>query len=301
MGPPGNVFSERRRAVSPKPVAAWTVADYERAAQEYLEALPPEHFMEATPHAAQREITVESFAVLKVRRPDVQMCNELLVQCPINAHVVQVCPDNMVLLREEPLEAMGSFNTPFEPGQIFWVLEYVSPSNKRKDYEDNFRKYQDDLKVPYYLIFDPEVRDLRLYHHNGVAYEAVAPNAAGRLPVPKLEVEVGLRDGWARFWYRGKLLPLPADLQHQLDDLKARLKRSAREAGQARRLAQREKERADEQKRRADEQEKRAKAEAKRVREERRLRKESQQRQAEAEEEIKRLRALLEQARGGQG
>ena len=48
-----------------------TAADYERMAQEYLRRLPLEHFMEGTPQATQREITVESFALLKNRRKDV--------------------------------------------------------------------------------------------------------------------------------------------------------------------------------------------------------------------------------------
>ncbi|HKI32931.1 MAG TPA: Uma2 family endonuclease [Gemmataceae bacterium] len=268
-----------------KAIAAWTPEDYERAAQDYLRALPREHFMEATPHAAQREITIESFAVLKVRRPDVQLCNELLVQYPINAHLGQVCPDNMVIESEEPLAAMGSFNLPFESGRVLWVLEYVSPSNKRKDYEDNFQKYQNDLKVPYYLIFDPETHDLRLYHHDGVAYAPVTPNAAGRLAVPELEVEVALLDGWARFWHKGELLPLPADLSRQLDDLKGRLKEARRQARQEKKRAEEEKKRADAEKKRADKAEKKAN--------------EQQSALKQAEDEVQRLRALLDQLPGG--
>ena len=63
-------------------------------------------------------------------------------------------------------------------------------------------------------------------------------NAAGRLPVRELEVEVGLLDGWARFWHRGELLPLPADLQRQLDDLQTRLKQAQRQARQEKKRAE---------------------------------------------------------------
>jgi hypothetical protein len=56
-------------------IAEWTRADYEKAAQEYLRNLPPEHFMEATPQGTQREITLESLAVLKVYRPDLHLLN----------------------------------------------------------------------------------------------------------------------------------------------------------------------------------------------------------------------------------
>ncbi len=56
---------------------------YYHAAQEYLRRLPLEHFMESTPHATQREISVESFALVVAHRPDVHFFNELLVQYPL--------------------------------------------------------------------------------------------------------------------------------------------------------------------------------------------------------------------------
>ena len=48
-------------------------------------------------------------------------------------------------------------------------------------------------------------------------YVTVLPNEQGRYPIPELEVEAALLDEWVRFWFRGKLLPLPAELQHELD------------------------------------------------------------------------------------
>ncbi len=240
----------------------WTVKDYERAAKAYCAALPLDHFMEATPQSTQRAITLASLELVKARRPDLHLFNELLVQYPINAHVGQVVPDNMVVLTEEEPVARGSYNLPFEPAAPFWVLEYVSPNNPRKDYEDNHKKYERELRVPYYMLFYPEEQDLRLYHHTGLVYEQVEPNAKGRLAIPELQVEVAIRDGWVRYWYRGKLLPLPAELQHELDEVKAQLRE--------------EKRRADEEKRRAD--------------------KEKKKREA-AEAEVEQLRALVEQLR----
>lgn len=46
----------------------------------------------------------------------------------------------------------------------------------------------------------------------------VKPNAQRRWPIPELELEVGLLNGWVRIWYQGRLLPLPADLQRELDE-----------------------------------------------------------------------------------
>jgi Uma2 family endonuclease len=214
---------------------------YEREAQAYLRSLPPEHFMEATPQATQRKITLESLDLLHARRPDVQVFNELLVQYPRKRRRKpgQVVPDNMVVLTAQLIRARSSYNVPLEPAPPFWVLEYVSKESQRKDYEDSFKKYERELKVPYYLTFYPDNQEMTLYHHNGRRYVSVKPNEHGRCPLSELELEVGLLDGWVRYWFRGELLPLPAELQGDLDT--------------SRRRADEEKRRADEEKRRADE------------------------------------------------
>lgn len=238
---------------------------YEEAAQAYLRSLPPEHFMEATAQATQRKITLESMDLLKLRRPDVQVFNELLVQYPRprRRRLGQVVPDNMVVLSNEPVRADSSFNLPLEAAPPFWVMEYVSKHNKRKDYEDSFDKYERELKVLYYLIFYPDDQELTLYRHTGKKYASVKPNKDGRLAIPDLDLEIGLLNGWVRYWHKGELLMLPADLQRDLDE--------------SRRVAETEKRRADEQQHRADEQQRRAD--------------ELQQRLEEAERDLARYRA----------
>src|SRR5262249_30499146 len=70
----------RRTPVGKTKGTVWTAADYDRAALKYSRSLPLEHFMEALPQSTQREITLESLALLRARRPEVQVFNELLVQ-----------------------------------------------------------------------------------------------------------------------------------------------------------------------------------------------------------------------------
>jgi Uma2 family endonuclease len=223
-----------------------TEIDYEAAAQAYLRSLPLQHFMEAIPQATQREITLESLALLRGRRPDVHVFNELLVQYPRPGRrkLGQVVPDNMVVLSDQPLRAEGSFNVPEQPAGPFWVLEYVSKGNPRKDYEDSFDKYEQELQVPYFLIFYPDNQEVTLYRHTGKKYVTVKPNQHERYAIGPLDLEVGLLHGWLRYWYHGELLPLPAELQRELDE--------------ARRRADEEKHRADDEKRRADEEKHRA-------------------------------------------
>jgi hypothetical protein len=51
----------------------------------------------------------------------------------------------------------------------------------------------------------------------------VAPNEDGRLALPELEIEVGLLDGWVRFWHRGEVLRLPGELLKENEALKREL------------------------------------------------------------------------------
>jgi hypothetical protein len=42
------------------------------------------------------------------------------------------------------------------------------------------------------------------------------PDFVGRYAVPELELEAQLLSGWVRFWFRGELVPLPAELLRRL-------------------------------------------------------------------------------------
>jgi Uma2 family endonuclease len=221
----------------PRAIVAVTYAE---AAQEYLRKLPPEHFMEATAQATQRTITLESFDLVHARRPDIQHFNELLVQYPLakrrgKKKIGQVVPDNMVVVCEQPIKAEGSFDVPLQPVGPFLVLDCVSRHNKRKDYEQSFAKYEQELKVPYYLTFYPDDQELTLYRHNGEKYVTVLPNEQGRYGIAELELEVALHEGWVRYWFRGELLPLPADLQRDLDEARQQLREAIRRAEEAER------------------------------------------------------------------
>jgi hypothetical protein len=228
---------------------------YEEAAREYLRSLPLEHFMEATPQATQRKITLESLDLIVARRSDVHVFNELLVQYPVprQRKPAQVVPDNMVVISDKPIGAETSYNLPLEPKPPFWVLEYVSKNSRRKDYEENFDKYERDLKVPYYLIFYPENEELTLYRHDEKKYVTVKPNKHGRYAIPELDLELAIKDGWVRYWHRGELLPLPAELERDLDEANFRAEQEARRAEQEARRADGERRRAEELQRKLEE------------------------------------------------
>ncbi len=210
---------------------------YEADAIAYSKSLPLEHFMESIPQSTQREITLESLALVRAARPDVHVYSELLIQYVRPGEDPEkprrVVPDNMVVVHPTPLKMHGSFMAILQPIGPLLVMEYVTPSNPRKDYEDNFLRYESDLKVPYYLLFQPDNRKLTLFKLQDEKYEQVHPNRAGRLVVPELELEAKVLKGWARFWFRGKLLPLPAELQRSLEAANERAAEAERLAAEA--------------------------------------------------------------------
>jgi Uma2 family endonuclease len=216
----------------PRPLLRFT---YEEAAQQYLRSLPLEHFMEATAQATQREITVESLALVKAQRRDLHYFNELLVQYPFGRtqKIRQVVPDNMVVKWDGSIDAVSSYNIPLQPVGPLWVMEYVSNSNKRKDYGESFLKYERELKVPYYLLFYPDNQELTLFRLKGKRYVSVRANASGRHPVPDLEMEVAIQESWVRYWYQGRLLLLPAEMEQELVQARRQLSEAREKVQQA--------------------------------------------------------------------
>jgi hypothetical protein len=79
------------------------------------------------------------------------------------------------------------------------------------------------------MLFVPDEQELTLYRHTGEKYITVFPNEEGRYPIPELDIELAILDGWVRYWYRGELLPLPADLMNQRNEAKQQLDEERRQ------------------------------------------------------------------------
>jgi Uma2 family endonuclease len=196
------------------------------AAAEYLEYIKrehPEHFMESVGQATQRKITVASLDLVAAERPDVFVYSELLIQWRDEKDKLRrVVPDNMVVIADRKPQVSTNFAIPFQRSRPFFVMEYVSKSNSRKDYQKSFDKYEAELKVPYYLLFYPETQDLTLFKLNKrkSKYGSVHPDEAGGCAIPELDLTIKLLDEWVRFWWKGKLLPITTELQVENTDLR---------------------------------------------------------------------------------
>jgi len=193
---------------------------YDAQARAYQETLPLEQYMESPHQQMQRRITLASFDLIHAARPDIWCHNELLVQYPQSNDVRdigRVVPDNLILVAAGPIQGRIAFNTPYEAGDMVMAMEYVSEESKKKDFETNMARYE-RLKIGHYLIFDPVAKTVHLFKRSRArkTYLPVKPKRSGRYPVPPLELEMGVYDDWLRYWFRGRLLPLPAELDEQL-------------------------------------------------------------------------------------
>src|SRR5262249_49853535 len=86
----------------------------------------------------------------------------------------------------------------------------------------------------------PDSLDCTLYRHNGRKYVTVKPKEGGRYAVPEVEMELGLLDGWVRYWYKGRLLPLPGELQRELNEAKQQAEHERRRADQLQQFVEQE-------------------------------------------------------------
>jgi Uma2 family endonuclease len=239
-----------------------TREEYERMAYEYMASLPPEHFMELHGYGIQRTITVSSLELLTARRPNVHICSELLIQYPrSDSSTGRVVPDCMIVVQNSPIEADISFNTAYEEAERpFMVIEYVAKGakNKRKDYEINRTRYEQELKVPYYLLFDPLTKKLTFLHLVDGKYIELKRNENQRYPVPELDLEIAVLDGWVRYWYEGELLPVPKETLVKLEEAEKKIQTEKRRANREERKAEQEKQRAEQEKQRAEQEKQRA-------------------------------------------
>ena len=114
-------------------------------------------------------------------------------------------------------------------------MEYVSNSSKRKDYGESMKKYEHELKVPYYLLFYPDNQELSLFRHDGAKYVTVLPDEAGLHAVPELEMAVSLTGRLGAVLVPGEMLPLPGELLRRLDRANQEAARQRRRADEAER------------------------------------------------------------------
>jgi Uma2 family endonuclease len=108
-----------------------------------------------------------------------------------------------------------------------WVLELLSESSAEKDRETNDGIYEQHVRVPEYVWFNPEdPKELRGFRLVGDEYEETAPDEHGRLWSKVLGHYLGVHEDWLRLYDSEGKLVLTGDEEAQQE-------RAAREAAEA--------------------------------------------------------------------
>ena len=122
-----------------------------------------------------------------------------------------------------------SYVTWQEPANPFVVVELLSPGTEDEDLGNTkaakgkpptkWEVYESILRIPYYIVFSRYTNELRAFHLVGGHYEPMNLTT-GRLPMPELELSLGLWQGsfrgisklWLRwFTLAGELIPEPSE------------------------------------------------------------------------------------------
>jgi Uma2 family endonuclease len=191
----------------------------------------------------------------------------------------------------------------------FLVVELLSPGTEDEDLGQTLRivdqpptkweVYERILRVPYYVVFDRDVNQLRLFKLSGITYEEIAIQQA-RFWLPEIELGLGVWDGvyqgtrgrWLR-WYTAEQSWVPTP-REQAEQEAQRAEQEAQRAEQEAQRAEQEAQRAEQEAQRAEQEAQRAEQEAQRAEQEAQRAEQEAQR---AEQEAQRAERLAEQLR----
>ncbi|HIK13022.1 MAG TPA: Uma2 family endonuclease [Oscillatoriaceae cyanobacterium M33_DOE_052] len=192
----------------------------------------------------------------------------------INNRIIVKAPDWMYVRPVDPWPhpyPRRSY-TPHTEGPIpLIVMEFLS-ENYGEEYSMEFQSrvgkwyfYEQVVKVPIYVIFQPETARLEVYALKSQGYEIQTPSSAGRYWIPGLELLLGIwwgtgnnRTGnWLRWWNSaGEMLPWPEEVaatdRERAETERLRAEQLAQQAETERQRAQTERQRADAERQRAE-------------------------------------------------
>ena len=105
-----------------------------------------------------------------------------------------ISPDALLCLSQSPHQKR-TYRTWEEHAQLDLVMEFSSFSTQRIDHNKKKNLYQDELQVPYYVIFDPHGVYLTTYERINGDYQLIEADEKGRCHLPDLGLQVGIEDG----------------------------------------------------------------------------------------------------------
>ncbi|MBF0349514.1 MAG: Uma2 family endonuclease [SAR324 cluster bacterium] len=149
-----------------------------------------------------------------------------------------ISPDSL-LCRQQPPHAKRVYLAWEEESQLDLVMEFSSFSTRRMDHHHKKQIYEQILKVPYYVIFDPHAIYLNVFESRKGKYHAVEANEKGMFFLEKLGIYVGLEtEGLFRLFNQHQY-PIPTSIEREAQRAEQEAQRAEQEAQRAEQEAQR--------------------------------------------------------------
>jgi Uma2 family endonuclease len=111
------------------------------------------------------------------------------------------------------------------------VIELLSDSTAVVDRTTKKQLYQNIWRLPEYYWFDPESLEFEGFRLSDGKYEAIVPDAQGRLRSIELDLELGIQDRQLR-WFAvdGQMIPLPEEIERQAKEQAEQMATQERQA-----------------------------------------------------------------------
>ncbi len=201
--------------------------------------------MESNRHRLQMNLLIDSLDLHWAERPDVFVGGNMFLYFSATQAKKNDFrgPDVFVVLDTERRDRKAWVVWEEEGKLPDVIIELLSESTAEQDRGKKKRIYEKVLKIPHYVLFDPFSAELEAYQIDPqlAEYHRVPPGADGRIPVPRLGLELGVWPGehrgieasWLR-WYDadGRLIPTAEERAAEASERAAEASERAAEASE---------------------------------------------------------------------
>ena len=175
-----------------------------------------------------RDLLLETVEMLKMAFPDAYVSGNICLYYEEDNSKKMISPDALVCLAQKPMQKRV-YKAWEANAQLDLVMEFSSPTTKQVDYRKKKAIYENVLRVPYYLIFDPMKRHLDLFELYVTGYRSVPVQMNGRWHLSQMGLQVGveLHHRLRLFDQKGSPIPTPYEKERNAKEVERAAKEKA--------------------------------------------------------------------------
>ncbi|MBF0289323.1 MAG: Uma2 family endonuclease [SAR324 cluster bacterium] len=224
-----------------------------------------------------RQLIIKAIDILQKAFPNAYVSGNICLYYEQGNPRKMISPDVLLCCSQEP-DVKRTYLAWEENAQLDLVIEFSSFSTRREDHHKKKRIYEQILKVPYYVIFDPHGIYLNVWQLNHGEYAPLEPDEQGYYHLFHLNLHLAIEENNSLRFFNSEKTPLLTVGEWGIQ------------------LAEQESKRAEQESKRAEQESKRAEQESKRAEQESKRAEQERKEKELALAEQKRLQNLLKAA-----